>query len=532
MFATVIQWLLFAQLSVPNLVLSQTTYPPDLDLDVILGISPGTTTIDYDQADFDEQAYGPIYGGDTVVKSGSSKSTGNKGSPGARASSKSSGRTRFMLMRSDSDDNIDGSILSDSGADNNQMSSENNVVLGGASGGTSGAISGEVMDPDPDLDAYVSNMGDSGKSSRRISSTEVTDKPKRSRGSGEKTSTQASSNEVTAASSNEVTDASSNEVTGTLHKTKNGGSKSTRQGSSYEVTDKPNKTKGGRDKSSGEVSSSEVTGKPKKSKDMTSAQPTEKPKPSEKNGSSTGSKTSKKSAPSNLTFSLCFETSVSSQASQTDFCRFANAVHGVCKAYFSNICSGSMDSDQYKIGESESYASEESMDSEWRDYSLDSVDYDSLTASLESFGSSEMSDNEMKEVLKIVKGLCSNVCSAARNSKGTATRSDSTVESAESSTSSAIMGDADLSDNESDEIGVDASDTENRINSDSDERETEDSDGVRRGAKTDSRMSKEKKKTKSPQGSNGRNGNRKTKTRGKNRKTNYEKDNESESDSD
>ena len=523
MFATVIQWLLIAQLSVPNPVLSRTTYPPDLDLDVILGISPGTTTIDYDQADFDEQAYGPIYGGDTVVKSGSSKSTGNKGSPGAGANSKSSGRTRFMMMRSDSDDNVDGPILSDSGADNNQMSSENNVVLGGASGGTSGAISGEVMDPDPDLDADVSNIGGSAKSSRRVSSTEVTDKPKRSRGSGEKTSTQASSNEVTAASSNEVTDASSNEVTGTPHKTKNGGSKSTRQVSSNEVTDKPNKTKGGRDKSSGEVSSSEVTGKPKKSKDMTSAQPTEKPKPSEKNGSSTGSKTSKKSAPSNLTFSLCFETSVSSQASQTDFCRFANAVHGVCKAYFSNICSGSMDFHQYKIGESESYASEESMDSEWRDYSLDSVDYDSLTASLESFGSSEMSDNEMKEVLKIVKGLCSNVCSAARKRKGTA---------AESSTSSAITGDADLSDNESDEIGVDASDTENRINSDSDERETEDSDGVRRRAKTDSRMSREKKETKSPQGSNGRNGNRKTKTRGKNRKTNYEKDNESESDSD
>ena len=503
---------MIALLLVPNLVLSRTTYPADLDLDVILGISPGTTTIDYDQADFDEQAYGPSYDGDTAVRSGGSKSAGGEGSPDDGTSNKSGGRTRFMMMRADSDDNIDGPILSDTGADNNPMSAENNVVLGGTSGGTSGAISGEIIDPDPDLDADGSERG-SGRTTRQASSTDVLDTPKRSKGNVEKTSTQASSNEITAA-------AASNEVTEKPQKSKNGGSKSTRQVNSNNATNKPNKSKDSREKGSNEVSSGEVTGKPNKSNGMTSAKPPVKPT-TKSNGATTN-----EPKPKNVTFSSCFEKR-QSLASQSDFCRFTNAVHGVCKAYFSNICSESLGRNQHDSYESESYASEESMDSEWSDYSLDSTDYDSLTASLESFGSSEMSDNEMKEVLKIVKGLCSNVCSAARKSNEKAKRPNSATDSTESGASSTVTDDAELSYNESDEVGKDASDTEDM----SDEQDIEDNSGARRKAKNGGRTSTEKKQKKT-QGSGGRNGNtsRKAKARGKN--TNDERDNESESDSD
>ena len=507
MLHTLVQWLLIALLSVPSPVLSRTTYPPDLDLDVILGISPGTTTIDYDQADFDEQAYGPSYDGDTAVQSGGSKSAGGAGSPGDGTSNKSGGRTRFMMMVADSDDNIDGPILSDTGADNNQMSAENNVVLGGTSGGTSGAVSGEIIDPDPDLDADGSERGN-GRTTRQASSTDVLDTPKRPKGNVEKTSTQASSNEITAAASNEVTEKP--------QKSKNGGSKSTRQGNSNNATNKPNS----REKSSNEVSSGEVTGKPNKSNGMTSAKPPVKPTTKSNGG------TTNEPKPKNVTFSSCFEKRQSS-ASQSDFCRFTNAVHGVCKAYFSNICSESLGRNQHGPYESESYASEESMDSEWRDNSLDSTDYDSLTASLESFGSAEMSGNEMREVLKIIKGLCSNVCSAARKTNEKAKRPNSATESAESGASSTVTDDAELSYNESDEVMKDASDTEDM----SDEQDIERNSGARRKAKNGGRTSTEKKQKKT-QGSGGRNGNtsRKAKARGKN--TNDERDNESESDSD
>ena len=485
----------------PSLVLSRTTYPPDLDLDVILGISPDTTTIDYDQADFDEQAYGLSYDGDTVLKSGGSKGGGDKGSPSAGTSNKSGDRTRFMMMQADADDNVDAPILDNTGVDNNQLSAENNVVLGGASGGTSGAVSGEVNDPDPDMDADGSENV-SGRTTREAPSTNVIGTAKTSKGKGEKTSTEASSNEITAASSNEVTDKP--------QKSGSGDSKS--NGATKKVTDKSNKSKYDREKAS-----NEVTDKPNKANSMTTTSPPKAPKPSK-----TGSNTSKDPKTGNLTFSSCFENRQAS-TSQSDFCRFTNAVHEVCEAYFSNICSGSRGSNQQGSAESESYASEESVDSESMDYSIDSTDFDSLTASLESFGSSEMSDNEMREVLKIVKGLCSNVCSAAKKRNGQPTRSDSIADSLESGPSS--LDKDDDNERESSEIGNNPSDAEDM----SDERDTEDTSGVRNNERAGGRSSREKKQG-NTQGGRGRNGRRKTNTGGRN--TDYERENESESDSD
>lgn len=506
MFSALIQRILIVQLMLPRiLVVSRTTYPPDLDLDVILGISPRTTTIDYDMADFDEQSYGSTYDGDTI-KSGTSAISADNTSGG----SKGNGRTKFIMVRPDSNDNVDVPIFSDSTADNNQMSAEDNVVMGGASGG----LSAENLDPDPDFDIDGITTESRRRSTREVSSNEVTGKPNKLKMNSDKSSREASSSEITS---------------------KPGGSKNGKtspQPSSNEVTEKPSRAKDERVETSTQLSSMQVTDKPSRSNDKSSPSSAEKSKTSKQNSASSSAAGGNKEqfVGANLTFSSCFKNRRSPTASKSDFCRFADAVFNVCKSQFSSDCSRSINSDQSnEAKESDTYTSEEGGDEAWSEFSFESVDYDRLRASLESFDSSELSDSKMDEVLKIVKGLCPNVCLAAIKA-GVA---GSSSESEESSTFSSTTEEDDSGDHESREIGT--SDVEDTRDADSDE--TVDSGGIRARSTDVTGRSKGGSRNRRPKSSSGRRKGRKTKTSGENRKTNYSRrnfdnDNETESDAD
>ena len=386
MLASLLQWLAVMQILVPKLVVvSRTTFPPDLDLDVILGISPRTTTIDYDMADFDEQAFGPTYSSGTVEVKSSKGSTGTKTGNNGK-SNKGISMRKFVMMRPDSNDNVDGPAISDMDESNNQISAEDNIVIED----TTGTVNADIdtsLNADPDVDADGVSTDDLNTKSDSMGSAEVTGKPARSSGMPPGS------------------------------KEKSGSSK---QGSST-------------------------------------------PSP-------TNNATASEAKSSNLTFSSCFENNAPSSTAKSDFCKFANAVYGVCKARFSSKCRGSgsqakdrsfMSSEEQmyeEADESYRFTSEESMDEENIGYSFESTDYDSLRASLESLGSADMSDNEINQVLKIVKSLCPNVCSAAKrkrqpgvtNSDSSAESTDTSVDSAESSAHSSVT--QETSEEASDEV--------------------------------------------------------------------------------
>ena len=370
-----IQWLLVLQLVVPNLlVVSRSTIPPGIDIEAILEMSPRTTTIDYDLADFDEQVYGPIYNGGTADAGASTSSgsdvSGNMDIPKtAEGTQMNKNNGKFVMLGPDSNDNVDGPVLIGSVNDGSQVSSKDKTAVEATVETLSPGFD-ESANSDPDLDGDGISTGDINILT----------------GSG---SSKDTSGEVALLDSTDISEVS---------KQDNGAS------------------------SADDVAISDQSS-------------------------------------SNPTFSSCFKNS-SSGSGETDFCRFVNAVYGVCNAHFSSECSAFIDSssndpssisseDQTKTAsgettdstESGSLVSEESLDTESAVLSPESTDYDSLRSSLESMGSAEISETTMRDILKIVKGLCPSVCSAAStrdSAESGSTNSESSIESAESSAHSSM----------------------------------------------------------------------------------------------
>ena len=365
MFTSRARWLLLLQLLVQEkLVTSRSTLSPDIDIEAILDMSPRTTTIDYDLADFDEQANGPSYATDTAESTpapSGNDTGGDTGKSKTVVGAVPNNNGKVVMLGPDSNDNVDGLVLSDVQYDN-PGSSEDNVATEAAVGTVMSGFGGSV-NPDPDYDGDGTSTGD---------------------------------------------------ISGL-----NGA------GSTSDIT----RDTGGSVSDSTETSDSIKPDRVPSSNGVTSGQGSVGP-----------------------SFSSCFNTSGSTQ---TDFCRFVNAVYDVCNAHFSSECSSSSDSsstDQSGVTaeeesvsketvESGSNMSEESMDTESAVLSPDSSSFDNLAASLESMNSAEMSEKTMNEILKIVKGLCPSVCSAASkqdSSESGSTSSESSVESAESSAHSSM----------------------------------------------------------------------------------------------
>ena len=372
MFASRARWLVLLQLLVQEkLVTSRSTLSPDIDIEAILDMSPRTTTIDYDLADFDEQANGPSYATDTAESTPAPSGNATGGDAGKSTTATGPGQNndgKVVMLGPDSNDNVDGLLLSDVQYDN-PGSMEDNVATKATVGTVMSGFGGSV-NPDPDYDGDGTSTGDISALS----------------GFG-------SSSDIWRDANESVSDS----------------------------TENSDSMKTDRDPSSNGVTSGQESAGP--------------------------------------SFSSCFNTSGSSGSTQTDFCRFVNAVYDVCNAHFSSECSSSSESsstDQSGVTaeedtvsketvESGSNMSEESMDTESAVLSPDSSSFDNLAASLESMNSAEMSEKTMNEILKIVKGLCPSVCSAAsratskqESSESGSTSSESSVESAESSAHSSM----------------------------------------------------------------------------------------------
>ena len=346
---------------------SRSTLSPDIDIEAILDMSPRTTTIDYDLADFDEQANGPSYATDTAQSTPAPSGNGTGGDAGKSKTGTGPGPNnngKVVMLGPDSNDNVDGLVLSDVQYDNPGSSGDN--VATEATVGTFISGFGGSVNPDPDYDGDGTSTGDISALSGFGSSSDI------------------------------LRDANE---------------------SVSDSTETSDSMKTDRDPSSNGVTSGQGSAGP--------------------------------------SFSSCFNTSGSSGSTQTDFCRFVNAVYDVCNAHFTSECSSSSDSsstDQSGVTaeeesvsketvESGSNMSEESMDTESAVLSPDSSSFDNLAASLESMNSAEMSEKTMNEILKIVKGLCPSVCSAASkqgSSESGSTSSESSVESAESSAHSSM----------------------------------------------------------------------------------------------
>ena len=368
MFSSRARWLLLLQLLVQEkLVASRSTLSPDIDIEAILDMSPRTTTIDYDLADFDEQANGPSYATDTAESTPAPSGNDTGGDAGKSKTVAGSGPNnngKVVILGPDSNDNVDELVLSDVQYDN-PGSMEDNVATKATVGTVMSGFGGSV-NPDPDYDGDGTSTGDISVLNGAGSTSDIT---------------------------------------------------SDMGGSVSDSTETSDSMKTDRDPSSNGVTSGQGSAGP--------------------------------------SFSSCFNTSGSSDSTQTDFCRFVNAVYDVCNAHFSSECSSSSESssiDQSGVTAEEESVSketvesgsnllEESMDTESAVISPDSSSFDNLAASLESMNSAEMSEKTMNEILKIVKGLCPSVCSAASkqgSSESGSTSSESSVESAESSAHSSM----------------------------------------------------------------------------------------------